>query len=123
MIQLSAEEQQRLETWTETEQRIFRSLYGDICSVLPAQTVVRNAWAGIGFKTGDNWSCMVYPGKEGCNMMIYQGSKLSDRFGVLDGKGVSTRNFRARDLGYNKEALTDLLAQQQALYAEGIRWE
>jgi len=113
----------RVNTWTKENRDIYSALETQLRDILPRDVEVRTAWAGIGFKVGKNWSCMVYPGKVGCNVMIYQGIKLNDRFGVLDGIGTSTRNFRAADLGYNQEALKDLIEQQQVLYRTGVRWE
>lgn len=84
----------------------------------------RLAWAGIGYKDGNNYICVVYRGKQGMNVMLYRGAMLRDRRGVLEGTGHSTRNLPIRTpADRHGEALAELLRQQKALYASGVRWE
>ena len=84
----------------------------------------RKAWAGYGFKQGDNYSCIIAEYKDHLKLMIMRGIMLEDTKQFLEGSGVNTRHIKyyTVDDVTTKDA-TPFLKQQFKLYADGLRWE
>lgn len=113
--------------WGNEERSLLKMLITKLEGLYPKEAVLQSAWAGIGIKQGSNWSTVIYPGRDGLNIMVMQGVFLENKLSLehhFDGCGKSTRNFRyARDT-VDIDPLIKVLELQLAMFETGrLRWE
>ena len=104
-------------------QSVVAKLHKELLKIEPAFTH-KKAWAGYGYKVGDNYSVLLTEYKDHLKVMIMRGTMLDDPTNLLEGTGTSTRHikyFSVEDVA--AKDLAPFLKQQFVLYESGVRWE